>query len=68
MTWCDSQASGELAASALGHGPKQTFQKVAHMGRSADGDNGVRDPHASPLLPTDDSPHWLGLLQMKCLI
>lgn len=60
-----SRAGGELAVSALGHGPKQTFQKVAHVGRAADGDAAVGDRHASPLLCTDDNPHWLSLLEMK---
>lgn len=43
-----SHAGGEPAASALGHGPKQTFQKVARVGRSTDRDAGVRGPTPHP--------------------
>lgn len=39
---------GAAAASALGHGPKQTCQKVVHSGQPADGGGEgvlVSEPH-----------------------
>lgn len=46
------------AASALGYGPKQTCQKVAHAGRLAD--RRGAGATALPFLLTGVSPHFAG--------